>query len=409
MSSILKKKAEEIRDEVRIRRNTAKRVGSLLVDLIDASLQLGENVNTAYSGDKGKANADSIKLLQRSISSVFNVVREDGLHFLDTTGKDIMNYTSLGFDVARVSAHFLSLILSTGVVTADMLSDEVKKMINTLNLGEDSGTAYEGSKGKANADAVKILKASIKAINDSLESVSSIIKVNESGYHFPDSTGKDIMNYTSSGFDVARVSAHFLSLILSAGVVTADMLSDEVKKMINTLNLGEDSGTAYEGSKGKANADAVKILKASIKAINDSLESVSSIIKVNESGYHFPDSTGKDIMNYTSSGFDVARVSAHFLSLILSAGVVTADMLSDEVKKMIVESSGNTDYLSSIILKVVESGYHFPDSSGKDVMNYTEKGFDVAKVSSHFIEVLNRSGISGSLTYEIINDKIYNF
>nr|DAJ37381.1 MAG TPA: hypothetical protein [Caudoviricetes sp.] len=306
MSSILKKKAEEIRDEVRIRRNTAKRVGSLLVDLIDASLQLGENVNTAYSGDKGKANADSIKLLQRSISSVFNVVREDGLHFLDTTGKDIMNYTSLGFDVARVSAHFLSLILSTGVVTADMLSDEVKKMINTLNLGEDSGTAYEGSKGKANADAVKILKASIKAINDSLESVSSIIKVNESGYHFPDSTGKDIMNYTSSGFDVARVSAHFLSLILSAGVVTADMLSDEVKKMI-------------------------------------------------------------------------------------------------------VESSGNTDYLSSIILKVVESGYHFPDSSGKDVMNYTEKGFDVAKVSSHFIEVLNRSGISGSLTYEIINDKIYNF
>ncbi|WP_373147515.1 hypothetical protein, partial [Bacteroides xylanisolvens] len=112
---------------------------------------------------------------------------------------------------------------------------------------------------------------------------------------------------------------------------------------------------------------------------------------------------------YTSSGFDVARVSAHFLSLILSAGVVTADMLSDEVKKMIVESSGNTDYLSSIILKVVESGYHFPDSSGKDVMNYTEKGFDVAKVSSHFIEVLNRSGISGSLTYEIINDKIYNF
>ena len=312
MSSILKKKAEEIRDEVRIRRNTAKRVGSLLVDLIDASLQLGENVNTAYSGDKGKANADSIKLLQRSISSVFNVVREDGLHFLDTTGKDIMNYTSLGFDVARVSAHFLSLILSTGVVTADMLSDEVKKMINTLNLGEDSGTAYEGSKGKANADAVKILKASIKAINDSLESVSSIIKVNESGYHFPDSTGKDIMNYTSSGFDVARVSAHFLSLILSAGVVTADMLSDEVKKMI-------------------------------------------------------------------------------------------------------VESSGNTDYLSSIILsvsfimKVNEPGFHFPDSTGKDVMNYTEKGFDVAKVSSHFIEVLNRSGISGSLTYEIINDKIYNF
>ena len=115
------------------------------------------------------------------------------------------------------------------------------------------------------------------------------------------------------------------------------MLSDEVKELINTLNLGEVAGTAYEGDKGKANADAIKILDASIKAMNNSLESVSFIMRVNEPGFHFSDSTGKD------------------------------------------------------------------------VMNYTEKGFDVAKVSSHFIEVLNRSGISGSLTYEIINDKIYNF
>lgn len=238
---------------------------------------------------------------------------------------------------------------------------------------------------------------------------NSVNTVNEPGYHFPDSSGSDIMNYTEAGFDVAKVSAHLLSLILSTGVISKEMLSDEVKELINTLNIGETSDTAYAGDKGKANADAVKLLNASIKAINDSLESVSSIMKVMESGYHFPDSTGKDVINYTSEGFDVAKISAHFLSLILATGVVTSDMLSDEVKKLIASSSGSVDYLSSIILKVLESGYHFPDSTGKDVMNYTENGFDVAKVSSHFIEVLNSSGISGSLTYEIMNDKIYNF
>ncbi|WP_368129323.1 hypothetical protein, partial [Bacteroides xylanisolvens] len=238
---------------------------------------------------------------------------------------------------------------------------------------------------------------------------NSVNTVQESGFHFPDSSGKDVMNYTDKGFDVAKVSAHLLSLILSTGVISEEMLSDEVKELINTLNLGEAPGTAYEGDKGKANADAIKILDASIKAMNNSLESVSFIMKVNEPGFHFPDSTGKDVMNYTEKGFDVAKISAHFLSLILATGVVTSDMLSDEVKKLIASSSGSADYLSSIILKVLESGYHFPDSTGKDVMNYTENGFDVAKVSSHFIEVLNSSGISGSLTYEIINDKIYNF
>lgn len=260
---------------------------------------------------------------------------------------------------------------------------------------------------KEETDEIKAL--ALNNSSDISRLINSVNTVNEPGFHFPDSTGKDVMNYTEAGFDVAKVSVHLLSLILSTGVISEEMLSDEVKELINALNLGEAPGTAYEGDKGKANADAIKILDASIKAMNNSLESVSSIIKVNEAGFHFPDSMGKDVMNYTEKGFDVAKVSSHFLSLILATGVVTSDMLSDEVKKLIASSSGSADYLSSIILKVLESGYHFPDSTGKDVMNYTENGFDVAKVSSHFIEVLNSSGISGSLTYEIINDKIYNF
>lgn len=61
-------------------------------------------------------------------------------------------------------------------------------------------------------------------------------------------------------------------------------------------------------------------------------------------------------------------------------------------------------------LKMVSSdGFHFVDSSGADVMNYTNNGLDVAKISSHFVELLNSSGISGSLKYEIISNKVYNF
>lgn len=38
MSSILKKKAEEIRDEVRVRANTSKKVGGLLVDIVERTM-----------------------------------------------------------------------------------------------------------------------------------------------------------------------------------------------------------------------------------------------------------------------------------------------------------------------------------------------------------------------------------
>lgn len=38
MSSTLKKRAEEIRDEVRIRANTSKKVGGLLVDIVERTM-----------------------------------------------------------------------------------------------------------------------------------------------------------------------------------------------------------------------------------------------------------------------------------------------------------------------------------------------------------------------------------
>ena len=61
------------------------------------------------------------------------------------------------------------------------------------------------------------------------------------------------------------------------------------------------------------------------------------------------------------------------------------------------------------LVSVAEEGYHFPDATGKDVMSYTVAGFDVAKVSEHFVQVLNAAGVTGSLEYDVINENIYNF
>lgn len=256
----------------------------------------------------------TLKVFFGLMAGMLTSVKEDGFHFSDSTGKDVMNYTSDGFDAAKVTKHFISLILTTGAVSADMLTKNV------------------------------------------VSKLSHIVSIAEEGYHFSDSTGKDVMNYTSDGFDAAKVTEHFISLVLKNGSVTAKMLADEI------------------------------VMK------------IASLVSVEEEGYHFPDSTGKDVMNYTSEGFDAAQVSEHFASLILKSGSITTKMLASEIISRIAS-----------LVSVAEDGFHFPDSSGSDVMNYTSEGFDVAKVSDHFVQVLNKAGVTGSLEYEVINDNVYNF
>ena len=127
-----------------------------------------------------------------------------------------------------------------------------------------SGIWYSTGKSPADTPGVDLNDYAKKEETDTIKAqtlnnasdigrlTNSVNTVQESGFHFPDSSGKDVMNYTDKGFDVAKVSAHLLSLILSTGVISEEMLSDEVKELINTLNLGEAPGTAYEGDKGKA-------------------------------------------------------------------------------------------------------------------------------------------------------------
>ena len=140
----------------------------------------------------------------------------------------------------------------------------------------------------------------------------------------------------------------------------------------------------------------LQVIINNLKAMTTNL--VGLLTSVAEDGFHVTDITGKDVMNYTLDGLDVAKVTEHFISLILKNGSVTTKILAPEIINKIAS-----------LVSVAEEGYHFPDATGKDVMSYTVAGFDVAKVSEHFVQVLNAAGVTGSLEYDVINENIYNF
>ena len=233
-----------------------------------------------------------------------------------------------------------------------------------LNIGTKVENEGKNSQGRLSAKEFNQMVSVIQQLVGESKTLKTffgllagmVTSVEEGGFHFSDSTGKDVMNYTAEGLDAAKVSRHLVSLILSADSVTVDVLAKDIVGKISTL------------------------------------------VSVEEEGYHFPDLTGKDVMNYTSSGLDAARVSEHFISLILKSGSVTTNMLASEIVNKIAS-----------LISVEEDGFHFPDSTGDDVMNYTTDGFDVAKVSDHFVQVLNQAGVTGSLEYDVINDNVYNF
>ncbi|RHA57613.1 hypothetical protein DW932_18040 [Bacteroides intestinalis] len=172
------------------------------------------------------------------------------------------------------------------------------------------------------------------------------------------------------------------------------------------LNIGTKVENEGKNSQGRLSAKEFNQMVSVIQQLIGESKTLKTffgllagmVTSVEEGGFHFSDSTGKDVMNYTSSGLDAAQVSEHFVSLILKSGSVTTNMLASEIVNKIAS-----------LISVEEDGFHFPDSTGDDVMNYTTDGFDVAKVSEHFVQVLNQAGVTGSLEYDVINDNVYNF
>ena len=140
-------------------------------------------------------------------------------------------------------------------------------------------------------------------------------------------------------------------------------------------------------------------LQVSINSLSDTLTTITGLFNpVSEEGFHFVDGSGMDVINYTSEGFDAAKVAGHLVSLILKKGSISLDMLSESLSGQL----GSTGLVS-------EEGFHFVDGSGMDVLNYTAEGLDAAKLSGHFLEVLNAAGISGRLEYETVGNDEYDF
>lgn len=172
---------------------------------ISNSISLGETTNTAYAGDKGKANADNISrhttlitalsTITATLSSLLTQVSENGYYISDASGNVAMKYDASGFDVALLSDHIKSLIR------------QIDGIAGGVQLGETTGTAYDGGKGSA-------LNTLVNKLNLAVNTLKSLVNsCNEEGYYVTDSAGNVVMKYTLSGLDVAEISTHLQALL----------------------------------------------------------------------------------------------------------------------------------------------------------------------------------------------------
>ncbi|MCU6767832.1 hypothetical protein OCV73_02520 [Barnesiella propionica] len=131
-----------------------------------------------------------------------------------------------------------------------------------LSLGETAGTAYEGSKGKANADAIaKINRSNTVYLQGNTTSDLLIAGGNlHDKWYLTDTkqireiTGVSEIGGVRTTDYVPYPDSIFIYKDNPNEIYT---FSPEEGMRKNTLSLGETAGTAYEGSKGKANADAI--------------------------------------------------------------------------------------------------------------------------------------------------------
>ena len=105
---------------------------------ISASLALGETAQTAYPGNKGKANADAI-------DGILDGTNIDSFGDVETALSGKINTTSRG------AANGVAGLDANGKVPTTQLPD-------LLGLGETAQTAYAGDKGKQNADDITAIK-----------------------------------------------------------------------------------------------------------------------------------------------------------------------------------------------------------------------------------------------------------
>ncbi|MDO4802203.1 MAG: hypothetical protein Q4A15_08560, partial [Prevotellaceae bacterium] len=270
---------------------------------------------------------------------VYDYIAAKQLHYFTTED---------GFFVTD-EEHFVSFKVTPEGIDAAKLSEHFKELIRQIEglgvtLGETDSTAFSGLRGVQLERAINNLQTIVNGISSGNKYISSIA---EDTFVIADEDGNVGMKYDEGGLDVARLSTHLKSLI----------------KQIDGLGLalGEGSAEAYPGNKGKLNAQNIETIKSSVETINNTTRQLSNSLsslmtsiskfeaalgKVDEDGFHVADENGNVGMKYDVNGFDAAKVSEHFKSLLGGIG------------------GGSAGTVQSILgeVEVLEDGIFFVDS-----------------------------------------------
>lgn len=153
--------------------------GSQYVE-ISPSLALGETSSTAYSGDKGKATTDKVNTHVANTDNPHNVTKAQvGLSNVDNTSdldKPISNSVQTVInkhwsEINKANYHLdyleshkgqpygIATLDSNGKVPTSQLPADIGG--SSLEIGETTGTAYDGAKGKKNADDIIALTTTV--------------------------------------------------------------------------------------------------------------------------------------------------------------------------------------------------------------------------------------------------------
>lgn len=145
---------------------------------------------------------------------------------------------------------------------------------------------------------------------------------------------------------------------------------------------------------------------ADVRAALDRLNALLANLYCSEDGFFYVDLAGNIAFRYTpQDGFDAAKVSNHFIDLVLLRLVCRDDGF------YYTDSDGNvafrytpeggfdaakvSEHLKSLVLSrlhIAEDGFYYTDLEGNVGMRYNSDGFDAAKLSDHFKSLLPAGG-----------------
>jgi len=143
--------------------------------------ETGKGLSTNDYSNTDKAIVDGVTTALAGKVDTSSVGTANGVAGLDNTGRvpssqlpsyvdDVLEYASLSAFPETGEGGKIYIALDTNK-TYRWSGSAYVEISESLALGETQGTAYEGNKGKANADAIDTLETAVEAIPDQIETV----------------------------------------------------------------------------------------------------------------------------------------------------------------------------------------------------------------------------------------------